>query len=167
MLFLLAMEPLHRLFKRAQEVGLLSKVTRSCDNFRLSLYADAAALFIKPTSNELEATHCILDIFAGASGLKTNMEKTQFFPIQCDHINLDFLSQNNLVVSSFPCNYLGLPLHTKKLPKYLLLEVIQKIAKKLPGWQRGFLSHPSRETLIKVVLFAMPTFFLTVFKMPK
>jgi myo-inositol-hexaphosphate 3-phosphohydrolase len=62
-----------------------------------------------------------LDIFAGANGQKTNMKKIQFFPIQCDHINLDFLAQNNLTVSSFPSNYLGLPLHTKKIPKHLLV----------------------------------------------
>jgi hypothetical protein len=47
MLFLLAMEPLHRLFKKAQDLGLLEKVTSACDNFRMALYADAAAIFIK------------------------------------------------------------------------------------------------------------------------
>jgi hypothetical protein len=95
------------------------------------------------------------------------MEKAQFFPIQCDNISLEFLSQNNLTISSLPCKYLGLPLHIKKLAKYLLQEVIQKIAKMLPGWQRGFLTHPGRETLIKSVLSTMSTYFLTVFKTPK
>jgi hypothetical protein len=127
MLFLLAMEPLHMLFKRAQEAGLLSKVSPSCDMFRISLYADVVALFIKPTTN-LKIAYCILDIFAGASELTTNMEKTQFFPIQCDQTSLVFLTQNNLHISSFPCNYLGLHLHTTKLPKNLLQTVIQKIA---------------------------------------
>jgi hypothetical protein len=67
MLFLLAIKPLHRLFKKAQEVGLLSKVSKSCDNFRMFLYPDAAALFIKPTPNDLRIAYCILDIFAGAA----------------------------------------------------------------------------------------------------
>jgi hypothetical protein len=43
MLFFLAMEPLHRLFKKAREVGLLNKISRSCDNFRISIYADDAS----------------------------------------------------------------------------------------------------------------------------
>jgi hypothetical protein len=47
MLFLLAMEPLHRLFKKAQDLGLLEKVTSACDNFRMALYADVVAIFIK------------------------------------------------------------------------------------------------------------------------
>jgi hypothetical protein len=108
-LFLLAMEPLHKLFKKAKEVGLLSKVSKSCDNFRISLYADDAALLIKPTPDDLRTTSYILDIFAGASGLKTTMEKAKLFPIQCGNISLEFLSQNNLAISSFSCNYLGLP----------------------------------------------------------
>jgi hypothetical protein len=45
--------------------------------------------------------------------------------------------------------------------------VIQKIGDRLPGWKRGLLSRPGREMLIKSVLTAIPTYFLTVFKMTK
>jgi hypothetical protein len=135
--------------------------------FRIFLYADDAALFIKPTVSGLRSEFCILDIFAGASGLVSNMEKTQFYPIQCDQINLEFLSQHNLQISSFPCSYLCHPLHIKKLPKSLLMTVIQKIAKRLPGWKRGFLTYLGMELLVKTVLSAMPTYFLTIFKIPK
>jgi hypothetical protein len=133
MVFLLAMEPLHRLFQRAQEENLLSKVSNGCQAFRVSLYADDVVVFIKPTVKDLQATNAILDIFAKASGLTINMEKTQFYPIQCAQINLEFLTQLNCRVSSFPCTYLGLPLHIKKLPRSLLHGVIQKIANWLPG----------------------------------
>jgi hypothetical protein len=53
MLFLLAMEPLHRLFKKAQKTNLLDKVRKGCHEFRISLYADDAAVFIKPTAKDL------------------------------------------------------------------------------------------------------------------
>jgi hypothetical protein len=81
MIFLLAMEPLHRLFKKAQDNGLLDIVTKSCESFRVSLYADDAAVFIKPSRHDLQVVNCILQIFHQASGLATNMDKTQFFPI--------------------------------------------------------------------------------------
>jgi hypothetical protein len=45
--------------------------------------------------------------------------------------------------------------------------VIQKIANRMPGWKRNFLTYPGREILVRSVLIVMPTFFLTVFKMPK
>jgi hypothetical protein len=120
LLFLLAMEPLHRLFKCAQDVGLLRSVSRECDIFKISLYADDAALFISPSPQDVQVTNCIMHLFAQASGLSTNISKTQVFPIGCDQHNLDFLSQNNLAISSFPCTYLGLALHTRKLPRSLL-----------------------------------------------
>jgi hypothetical protein len=78
MLFLLAMEPLHRLFQRAQQDGLISSLSRGCDSFRASLYADDASVFIKPTEQEVQVTDCIIEIFAQASGLVTNMTKTVF-----------------------------------------------------------------------------------------
>jgi hypothetical protein len=83
-------------------------------------------------------------------------------------MNLDFLTQNNHAISSFPCCYLGLPLHFKKIPRTYLYDLIQKkIAKRMPGWQRNFLAYPGREILINSILSVLPTYFLTVFKMPK
>jgi hypothetical protein len=64
MLFLLAMEPLHKLIAKAQQKGLLSRLSNICDSFRMSLYADDAAIFINPTLQDLKATIHIMSIFA-------------------------------------------------------------------------------------------------------
>jgi hypothetical protein len=167
MLFLLAMELLHRLFKKAHEAGLLGKINLDCEAFRVSLYADDAVVFIKPTAQDLEVTNYILELFSEASGLAINMDKTEFYPIHCANINLDFLAHQDRNTSNFPCTYLGLPLHFRKLPRSLMQIVIQKIGSRLPGWKRNFLTYPGRELLLKSVLLAMPTYFLMVFKMPK
>jgi hypothetical protein len=143
MLFLLVMKPLHRLFKKAQETNLLDKVSKGCHEFRISLYADDAAVFIKPTTKYLQVTNVILELFAGANGLVTNMDKTQLYLIQCSHIDLEFLSQHNCKVADFPYCYLGLPLHYKKLSRSFMHEVIQKIANRLSGWKRGLISYPN------------------------
>jgi hypothetical protein len=167
MLFLLAMEPLHRLFRRAQDSGLLGSLSRGSNSFRLSLYADVAATFIKPTQQDLEVTLSILQIFVEAPGLCTNMNKTKCYPIQCGNINLDFLSDRNLAISSFPCKYMGLPLHFKKPNRAMLQPVIQKLGDRLSGWKRNFFSYLGRELLVKSILLAMPAFFLIVFKISK
>jgi hypothetical protein len=44
------MEPLHMLFKKAQEVGLLKKLSHVCDTFRMSLYTDDVSMFINPSN---------------------------------------------------------------------------------------------------------------------
>jgi hypothetical protein len=164
MLFLLAMEPLHMLFKKAQQANLLDKLNPVCDAFRVALYADDAAVFIKPNVVELKVTDHILQLFADASGLIANMSKTQYFPIQCNEVDLEFLTRVGREISSFPCKYFGLPLDTKKPSKSSMQPLVQKIGNRLPGWKRAFLTYPGRELLVKSVLSAMPTHFLIVFK---
>lgn len=88
MIFLLAMEPLHRMFQYAQQVGLIARLHKSCDNFRISLYADDTAVFIQPTAQDYNSAKLILSIFGEASGLKTNLEKTEIYPIRCEEIEL-------------------------------------------------------------------------------
>jgi hypothetical protein len=146
---------------------LLNKLSKGCDRFRASLYADDAAVFIKPSAREVVVTEHILGMFARASGLVTNLNKIEFFLIRCEEINLQFLAHNNRHMASFPCIYLGLPLHFKRPSRDMMHLVIQKVGNRLPGWKRGFLSYPGRELLVKFVLSAMPTYFLTVYKMPK
>jgi hypothetical protein len=167
MLLLLAIEPLHKLIRKAQNMGILNTLSRTCDMFRMSIYADDATLFLKPTSHDLNVTIEILNIFADASGLATNMSKTECYPIHCANINLHFIGTVNLKISHFPCKYLGLPLHFRKPNRAMFQPVIQKIEGRVPGWKRNFLTHPGRELLVNSVLSSMPTYFLTVFKMPK
>jgi hypothetical protein len=76
MLFLLAMEPLHILFKKAQDDRLLQKLNPLCDTFIVSLYADDAALFLNLDEKEMQVMEHILKLFADASGLNTNLAKT-------------------------------------------------------------------------------------------
>jgi hypothetical protein len=132
MLFLLAMEPLHKLFRKAQTMGVLSSLSKSCDMFRMSLYADDDALFLKPASYDLSVTIAILDFFVGASGLETNMSKIECYSIQCVDINLNFLDMAGLKISQFPYKYLGMPLHYKKHTRVMFQPVIQKIGGRLP-----------------------------------
>jgi hypothetical protein len=95
------------------------------------------------------------------------MNKTEFYPIQCHNIDLSFLYSRNLAISSFPCTYVGLPLRFRKPTRPMMQQVISKISNRLPGWKRNLFSYPRREALIKSVLSALPTYFMTVFKMKK
>ena len=48
------------------------------------MYADDVVLFLTPHQQGLSLSKLILEIFAGASGLKTNPKKCLISPIQCD-----------------------------------------------------------------------------------
>ena len=43
--------------------------------------------------------------------------------------------------------------------------MISKVAKRLDGWKKVFLSKRRRLTLIEAVLSAMPTYYLSLFRM--
>jgi hypothetical protein len=148
----------HRLIKKAQQMGLLSSLSKGSDNFRISMYANDAALFITPSDHDFKTINEILKIFSVASGLQVNVNKTELFPITCDVNNLPHIRDSGMNVSKFPCKYLGLPLHHRKPSKAMMQPVIQKIVDRLPGWKRQFFSYPGRELLVKYVLLAMPTF---------
>jgi hypothetical protein len=167
MLFLLAMEPLHMLFKKAQEFGLLSKLHHDYDSYKVSLYADDVALFIFPSASDLQVTNCVLQIFAEGNRLNTNLSKTEYYPIRCEETNLYFLTSSGNDISTFPTTYLGLPLGIKKPSKSTTQSLIQKVGNMLLGWARKFVTYPGCELLVKTVLIAMPVHLLTIFKMPK
>jgi hypothetical protein len=54
MLFILVMETLHRMSSKAQSMGILDSLNLGSDAFRMSIYADDVAIFIKPTEYDLK-----------------------------------------------------------------------------------------------------------------
>jgi hypothetical protein len=146
------------------QAQLINNLTPNCDSFRVSLYANDAALFFKPSNEDLSVMNCILQLFAYASGLVTNLNKTQAYPIRCDNVNLNFLSNANIPVDGFPCTYLGLPLHYRRPSKSTIYHLMLKIGSRLLGWKRDFFSYPGRELLVKTMLSSVPTYWLIAFK---
>jgi hypothetical protein len=106
-----------------------------------------------------------LQAFVKASGVKTNLTKTQFYPIHYGEVDLGFITAMGHSLSDFPCTYLGLPLNTRKPFGSSLQPLVEKVAKKLSGWKRRFLTYLGRDLLVKSMLTVMPTHFLTIFKM--
>jgi hypothetical protein len=71
-----------------------------------------------------QVTMFILQLFVDASGLTTNMDKTEYYPIQCQDMNTQEMLGADQNISSFPCSYLDLPLHFKKLPKVVVYPLV-------------------------------------------
>ena len=76
MLFILVMDVLNSLFTKAGDLELLQPLTQGNPGQRISLYADDIVLFIRPQEVEMNLTMSILDMFAEASGLQTNLQKS-------------------------------------------------------------------------------------------
>jgi len=153
MLFILVMDILNLMFTRAADAGLLQPLSRRHIQHRISLYADDVVIFLQPNAADTNLSLQLLDLFGDASGLRTNVQKSNVLPIHCTEENL-VLIQNLLPceIQNFPCKYLGLPLTIKKLTKEQVQPIIDKIAHQLPGWKADLTTRAGRAVQVQHVL---------------
>ena len=76
LLFILAIDPLQRLLNLATEAGILSKLGQNKMRLRTSIYADDAAIFLRPIKEEVTALKHLLQLFGEVTGLRTNIHKS-------------------------------------------------------------------------------------------
>ena len=118
MLFIIAMDVLHRLFSKAAHDGVLKKMAPSEIKFQCSIYADDAILFIRPSIQEARAVKEILSIFGQTTRLHTNLAKCSVTAIYGgEDVLPKIVSILGCQVQTFPIKYQGLPLSTKSIPK--------------------------------------------------
>lgn len=106
MLFILVMDVLGFMIRKAVEEDLLQPLARRTLPHRISIYADDVVIFLKPSAGDIDITLEILQLFGQASGLQTNMQKSSVLPIQC----LD--EDRQLIQTHLPCQMLEFPCTT-------------------------------------------------------
>ena len=63
--------------------------------------------------------------------------------------------------------YLGLPIVGGKSKVSTFREVQERVIKRVMGWKEKNISKAGREVLIKTVVQAIPTYSISMFKIPK
>ena len=88
----------------------------------------------------------VLSCFEAATGLRVNLAKSEMVPIG-DVGNLAVLA--NILccrIDQFPMNYLGMPLGSSFKALSIWNPIIEKMERRLVGWQRLYLSKGGRLT---------------------
>ena len=107
------------------------------------------------------------DIFADFSGLQLNRAKSSFVGFGLAPDELQPCSEMLATpIETLPIRYLGLPLTDRRLKNKDWQPVVEKVEKCLGGWHGRLLSHEGRMILVKAVLSAIPTYFMSAFRMP-
>jgi hypothetical protein len=83
MLFVVVMEALNSLISQADRLAVLKPLPGRAISHRSSLYVDDLVQFVAPEAADLSCIRQILEFFAGASGLVTNLDKCIAMPIRC------------------------------------------------------------------------------------
>jgi hypothetical protein len=157
MLFVTVMEALNSLIKEADRRLALSPLPGHAIAHRASLYADDLVLLVAPDANDLHNLRQILQLYAGASGLVTNVEKCVAMPIRCSAEELQAVQQAfPCVLAQFPGRYLGVPLSLSRLRRADEQPLVDAVAARIPTWKAGLLTHSGRVLLTKVTLTAIP-----------
>ena len=70
-------------------------------------------------------------------------------------------------VGKLSMKYLGMPLGTYFKSAVIWNPILEKMEKKLSGWKCLYISKGGRLMLIKSTLSSLPTYFLSLFTIPK
>ena len=110
--------------------------------------------------------HMVLVWFEAVSDLKVNLSKSEWVAVGAVH-NFELLvAVLGCKQGSLPLKYLGLPLGAKYKDKTIWNPILEKMERKLAGWEKLYLSKGGRVTLIKSTLSNLPTYFLSLFPIP-
>jgi hypothetical protein len=118
LLFVLAIDPLHHILRKASKQGCIQKLRGRAPMVCTSLYADDAAIFMAPIKDDINFLATTLHHFGDVTSLVTNCTKSQVAPIRCEGLDLDHILQAfSATRTTFPMKYLGLPLSVKRLKR--------------------------------------------------
>lgn len=87
MLFILVKDVLTHIFSKASEAGLLQPLSSQAIQHRISINEYDVVSFLRPIASDIDLSLDLLNLFGEASRLKTNVQKSNGFPIQCTEMN--------------------------------------------------------------------------------
>ncbi|RVW53692.1 putative ribonuclease H protein [Vitis vinifera] len=148
------------------------KTRRPFIPFLFTLVADVLSRMLmraeeRNMEEELQTLKSLLLVFGHISGLKVNLNKSSIYGINLDQAHLSRLAEMlDCKASGWPILYLGLPLGGNPKVCGFWDPVVERISSRLDGWQKAYLSFGGRITLIQSCLTHLPSYFLSLFKMP-
>lgn len=167
LLFVLAMDVLSSMFSHALTSRVLFGVPLGDFKTVCHLqYADDLIILSAGGWEDLKLIKLLFFHFEGISGLFINLHKTCLIPTNSNSPpNEDDLSTLRCTSSTLPINYLGIPLARRRPRKQEWEKLISLIRTKLDFWKANFLSLSDWLILINTVLFAIPTYWIPIFKL--
>jgi hypothetical protein len=171
LLFLLVMEVLSRMLRKVEEESLIRGFRAGCnatDGLRIShlLYADDTILFCDVDPDQLLYVWMVLTCFEAVTGLWVNMAKSEMVPVGEVQNITDLADSLCYHIGVLPLSYLGMPLGASYKAVAVWNPILEKLERRLLGWQKLYLSKGGRLTLLKSTLSCLPTYFLSLFTIP-
>ena len=121
--------------------------------------------------NQENATHLqnVLQLYEDCSGHTINKEKSSIlFSKNCGETERnDFLLTLGVSQEAKSERYLGLPVYMGRSKAKMFNYLKDRVWKRIQGWKEKLLSSAGKDTLIKAVAQAIPTFAMSCFDLTK
>ena len=131
------------------------------------LFVDDTILFCDAYREQLLSIRLALSFFQAFTGLKVNVGKSEIVLVREVYNLVALASILHCRVGSLPMKYLGMLLGTSFKTVSIWNPILEKMEKKLSGWKCLYLSKGCRLTLLRSTLSSFPTYFLSLFTIPK
>jgi len=145
------------------------QVARNAPKITHILFADDSLLFARANQEEANTIIQVLNKYQLASSQLVSYDKSEVSFSR----NVPDLEKNNIcnkikikVVTSHS-RYLGLPMIFGRSKKEVFAFVQDRIWKKVMGWKGKCLSKAGKETLVKAVAQAIPSYIMSCYKIPE
>ena len=125
-------------------------------------------LFCQATVEECQRLLAILGKYEAAFGYAINRQKTTLFSSKNtrQEVRNDIQQMLGAQVMLVCEKYLDLPMPSGKSEVGTFKVLQEKITKRVLGWKEKFISKAGREILIKTVAQLIPTYSMSLFKLP-
>ncbi|KAH9719688.1 reverse transcriptase domain-containing protein [Citrus sinensis] len=168
-LFILCAEVFSSLLMQAENQNLIHGV-RFGNTITVShlLFADDSLIFTRATIDDCKHLKAIFDCYSMASGQLFNLDKSSMFfsgKTKADQVAA-IKEIFQLKVVSRHEKYLGLPSMVGRNKRNFFDDLKLRVKSKISNWQHKHFSSGGKEVLIKTIAQAIPTYAMSVFKIP-
>jgi hypothetical protein len=132
-------------------------------------FADDSLLFCRTNIDEWNNMQEILEMYEKSFGQRLNKEKMSLFFSKNTKVEVRAHIKALAGVNSTQSyeKYLGLPSLIGRSRIRSFKNIEGRIWNRINGWKEKFLTHAGKEVLLKSVIQAIPTYTMSVFKLPK
>jgi hypothetical protein len=150
------MEVLNAIISEADHRGVFVPLPPKIKH-HASVYADDLVILLSPCAQDFSTIRHVLDLFAGVSGLSTNVDKCIITPICCSNKQMEEIRQIfPCKVQDFPTKYLGAALSLSRICRGEEQRLVDAVAARIPTWKAGLLTNAGQATLTQMTLSAIP-----------
>lgn len=170
-LFLICAEGFSSLLNAAEGEGKLQglSICAGAPSITHLLFADDSLLLMKV--NQQNAIHLqnVLQLYETCSGQTINKEKSSVcFSKNCgETLRNEFLNSLGISQEAKSERYLGLPVYMGRSKTQMFNYLKDRVWKRIQGWKMKLLSSAGKDTLIKAIAQAIPTYAMSCFDLTK